>query len=252
MSMNRSMLYYQSTKDDSQVENKLYEYAEKLPTRGFDEYFKRIRKEGLIWNHKRVKRVYTKLGLNKRRRIKRRLPPNEKHPLVQPLQPNLTWSMDFMHDVLENGRKVRTLNILDDYNREALRIAVGYSFPAEEVVRIVSELCEWRGAPQQIRTDNGPEFIAQVFEEFCKGHIEHIKIQKGKPSQNAYIERFNRSYREDVLDAHIFTSLAELEEETERWVEDYNANHPHASLGDKSPWEFMVVNCGKHPYAKAS
>lgn len=251
--LDRSMYYYQAhPRDNTAVEAKLRELAEKLPTRGFDEYFKRIRQEELVWNHKRVKSVYLKLGLNRRRKTKRRLPLAEKQPLVQPIRPNLTWSMDFMHDVLENGRKFRTLNIIDDYNREALCIAVGYSFPSEEVVRIVGQLCEWRGRPEQIRPDNGSEFIAQAFQDFCGDKIEHIKIQKGKPTQNGYIERFNRTFREDVLDAHIFRSLAEVEQESERWSEDYNANHPHASLGDRSPWKFMVVNCGKHPYSKAS
>ena len=250
--LDRSMFYYQRRKDDTAVENKLQEYAAKLPTRGFREYFKRIRREGLVWNHKRVKRVYSKLGLNIRRKAKRRLPLSEKHPLLQPIRPNLTWSIDFMHDCLESGRKFRTLNIIDDYNREALRIEVGYSFPAEEVVRIVSELIEWRGCPDQIRTDNGPEFIAQVFEDFCKNKINHVRIQKGKPSQNGFIERFNRTFREDVMDAHIFRNLSEVREITETWMDDYNNNHPHESLGNKPPIEFMAINCGKHASAKAS
>ena len=105
--LDRSMYYYQSVKDDSEVENKLLEYASSklLQNRGFPEYFKRIRREGLIWNHKRVERIYKKLKMNKRRKRKRRIPNPEKQPLVQPIFPNITWSMDFMEDRLENGRK---------------------------------------------------------------------------------------------------------------------------------------------------
>jgi putative transposase len=246
------MFYYQSVKDDSQVEEKLRAYAIKLPTRGFREHFKRIRKEGIQWNHKRVKRVYTKLGLNKRRKAKRRMPKTVKQPLLQPLFPNLTWSMDFMHDSLESGRKFRVLNIIDDYNREALDIQVAYSFPAEQVVRVLEQVIELRGKPEGIRTDNGPEFRT-VYELFCENNgIQTIKIQPGKPSQNGYIERFNRTFREDVLDAHLFENLSQVREATEEWIEDYNYNHPHDGLGGKTPKEFMVVNCGKHRPPQAS
>jgi putative transposase len=134
------MYYYESVKDDTEVEEKLLWYGEKLPARGFPEYFKRIRKEGLMWNHKRVKRVYKKLGMSRRRKMKRRIPNPEKTVLLQPVRPNLTWSVDFMEDRLENGRKFRTFNILDDYNREALAIEVDYSFPSLKVVDMVKRV----------------------------------------------------------------------------------------------------------------
>jgi putative transposase len=250
--LDRSMFYYQSIKDDTVVENKLREYAAKLPTRGFPEYFKRIRKEGLAWNHKRVYRVYKKLGLAKRPKVKRRIPVKPRNPLLQPIFPNITWSMDFMHDSLENGRKFRSLNIIDDYNREALEIVVDYSIPGEQVVRILQQLIEWRGKPEFIRTDNGPEF-QKLFEQFCRDNgITPIKTQPGKPSQNGYVERFNRTLREDVYDAHIFTNLAEVRQVIEDWMDDYNYYHPHDGIGGMTPKEFMAVNCGKHAHAKAS
>jgi len=247
LDLDRSMFYYEPRKDDSQVENKLKEYAINLPNRGFPEYFKRIRREGFIWNHKRVRRVYKNLGMSKRKKFKRRIPNPEKKPLLQPIRMNLTWSMDFMQDTLENGRKFRVLNILDDYNRESLSINISYSFPSEKVIEIVEQVIEWRGKPESIRTDNGTEFIAHAFTNFCiREKIEHIKIQKGKPTQNSYIERFNRSYREDVLDAYIFEDLNQVRKATEIFMDDYNNEHPHESLGDKSPIEFLnAVNCGK-------
>jgi putative transposase len=242
------MWYYKSVKDDTEVENKLREYAEKLPNRGLPEYTKRIRKEGYKWNHKRIRRIYLKLKMNKRKKHKRRIPNPLKQPLLQPLHPNLMWSMDFMEDRLENGRKFRTLNIMDDFNREVLCIEVEYSFPSSRVVQIVKQVIEWRGKPQAIRTDNGTEFMAKAFQEFCnaEGGPQHIRIQKGKPSQNGFIERFNRLYREDILDANIFEELRQVKELTEPWVEDYNHYHPHENLGDRSPIEFaQAVNCGK-------
>ena len=146
--------------------------------------------------------------------------------------------MDFVEDRLENGRKIRTLNIIDDYNREALAMEVSFSFPAERVIQVLAQCIEWRGRPKRIRSDNGTEFIAGKTKEFFRNKdIEHIPIQKGKPSQNGYIERFNRSYREGVLDAYILTDIHQAREETLMWMEEYNNNHPHESLGDRTPAE---------------
>jgi putative transposase len=242
----RSMYYYESVKDDSEVEAKLNWYGEKLPARGFPEYFKRIRQEGLQWNHKRVRRVYVRLGMPHRRKIKRRIPNPEKQTLLQPTRPNLTWSIDFMEDRLENGRKFRTFNILDDYNREALAIEVDYSFPSLKVIERVKRVIEWRGKPEEIRSDNGTEFIAKVFGDFCStSGINHIRIQKGKPMQNGFIERFNRTYREDVLDMHIFENVNQVKEKTEEFMMDYNNYHPHDSLSNLSPVQFLKTKYQK-------
>lgn len=238
--LERSMYYYRSVKDDSEVEAKLRWYADNLPTRGFPEYCKRIRKEGIKWNHKRVKRVYKQLGMSRRKKMKRRIPNPEKRALLQPIRPNLTWSMDFMHDSLENGRKFRTLNIIDDYNREALGVEVDYSFSSDKVVESLIRIIEWKGKPMEIRSDNGPEFLAKAFEGFCQNSgIVHVKTQKGKPTQNGFIERFNRTYREDVLDAHIFENIRQARGVTDQWKVDYNENHPHTSLANMSPIEFL-------------
>lgn len=249
VNLERSMFYYSHRKDDSEVENKLVEYAQKLPNRGCPEYYKRIRREGIIWNHKRVERVYKKLRMNRKKKIKRRIPNPKKEPLLQPLQSNEVWSMDFMHDTLESGRKFRTLNIIDDFNREALAIEVAYSFPSVKVVSIVKDLIDYRGKPKRIRTDNGTEFIADAFKQFCNDNeIERINIQKGKPTQNAFIERFNRSYREGVLDAIIFEELHQVKQESEIWKEDYNHHHPHKSLANHTPIEFK----NKYPDVQAN
>lgn len=183
ISLHRSMWYYQAKKDDSEVMDKLQELAEELPTRGFDEYYGRIRQEGLIWNRKRVLRVYRKMRLSLRRKYKKRLPQRVKEPLEEPTGPNQTWSMDFMSDALSDGRKIRTLNIMDDFNREMLAIEIGLSIPAERVVRVLKRLDQERGLPEKLRVDNGPEFLAKAFQDFCRDKIRIQYIQPGKPTQ---------------------------------------------------------------------
>ena len=230
------MWYYRNKKNDTEIIDKLNEMAESLPNRGFDEYFGRIRLEGKLWNRKRVLRVYRLMNLSKRRKRKRRLPSRIKEPLMQPARINHTWSMDFMSDSLVYGRKFRTLNIIDDFNREALTIDVDFSMPGEKVIKVLQEIIFWRGKPTRIRVDNGPEFICKALKVWCDDkRIDLMHIQPGKPSQNAYIERFNRFYREDILDAYLFEDLEQVKMLTDEWVNDYNESHPHKALGGLSP-----------------
>ena len=164
-----------------------------------------------------------KLGL--RRKYKKRLPARVRQPLVQPDQYLHTWSMDFMSDALTDKRKIRIFNVIDDYNREALAIEVGLGFPSERVIRVLDHLSEEIGLPKAIRVDNGPEFTSMNFQNWCKENNIEIKyIQPGSPVQNAFIERFNRYFREDVLDAYWFEDLEQLRVIIERWRTDYNYN----------------------------
>ena len=239
----KSVYYYRSCKDDSMVIDKLSELAQSKPTRGFPYYYRRIRNEGLVWNHKRVKRVYDIMKLNLRRKRKRRLAARSKEALHQPATHNHTWSMDFMHDTLSNGRKVRILNIIDDYNREALMVRPDYSHSGHSVMRAIEQIMDWRGKPAAIRCDNGPEFLSNVLVGFCSQQGIRLQyIQPGKPTQNAYIERFNRSYREDILNAYYFESLWELEEFSQTWMQEYNELHPHQSLKNMSPLKYLKIN----------
>jgi putative transposase len=235
------MWYYRSTKDDSEVERKLSELADKLPTSGFWKYYGRIRNEGLQWNHKRVRRVYRKMNLNVRRKRKRRVIIREPQQLKQQQQPNKSWSMDFMHDSLESGRKVRLFNVIDDYNREALAIAVDTSFAGEQVIRILESIAHERGYPESLRSDNGPEFTSDTLVRWCeRKNIKLNYIQPGKPVQNAYIERFNGSLRRDVLDAYIFTDLEQVKIITEKWFDDYNQHRPHDALNGEPPIPYRL------------
>jgi putative transposase len=252
--MHRSMWYYQSRKDDRDIIDKLNVLAEQYPTRGFDDYYSKIRNEGIGWNRKRVLRVYRQLGLKMRRKRKRRLPSRTKNPLSTPLLINHTWSMDFMSDSLSYGRKIRVLNVIDDYNREALAVEADFSFPSEKLIKTLNEVIFWRGKPERIRVDNGPEFISKLFMDWSeRNQIKILFTQPGKPMQNGYVERFNRLYREDVLDAYLFEDMHQLRDLSYHWMEDYNQNHPHDALGKMSPWKYASNFCiGGSPNTKSN
>ncbi|MDN5422128.1 MAG: integrase core domain-containing protein [Chryseobacterium sp.] len=235
--MSRSMYYYGHKKDDQPVISKLLDLAARYPTRGFETYYGKIRLEGLLWNRKRVLGVYRNINLKLRVKRKRRIPCRIKEKLIVPGAVNETWSIDFMSDALSNGRRFRVLNVIDDYNRESLVNEAFYSIPGVRLVQRLKELITYRTKPKRIRSDNGPEFLSKVFVDFCKDNdIELQYIQPGKPAQNAYIERLNRTFREDVLDAYLFGSLIEVNAIAYEWQIDYNSNHPHKSLNGLSPW----------------
>jgi len=181
------------------------------------------------------------MRLNLRNKRKKRLSARVKMPLLCPVGPNITWSLDFMHDTLASGQTIRTLNVIDDFNREALSITVDRSLPAQRVVRELEKLLEWRGKPEKIRSDNGPEFVAEAMRGWCEQNsIQWEFIQPGKPIQNSLIERFNRTFRQDVLDSYMFDSLPEIRKYAQAWVWMYNNERPHSSLGQLTPTEFLL------------
>ena len=239
VSLPRSQFYYRSSKDDQEVIEALQDLAFKHPSYGFRKLFAYIRRSGKNWNHKKVYRVYKLLKLNKKRKGKRRLPARVKQPLTQQTAVNSSWSMDFMSDSMVGNRKFRTLNVMDDCSREALAIEVDTSLSSKRVIRTLDRIIEQRGKPTAIRTDNGPEFTSKELELWAveKG-ITIQFIQPGKPMQNGYIERFNRLYREAVLDAYLFFDLYQVKQLTEEWMIEYNERRPHEALNNLTPEEW--------------
>ena len=241
--ISRSAYYRDSiVRDDSEVRSVLWQLADKFPKYGFWQLFKRIRKLGHVWNHKRVYRVYKALELNLRRKFKKRLPARIKQPLYQPSVINDTWSVDFMSDSLVSGRRFRVFNVIDDCSREALLSEADTSLTAQRITQALDKLVELRGRPNTIRTDNGPEFIAQCFKDWCEKHgIKLHYIQPGKPTQNAYVERFNGTMRREFFDCYLFRNLKEVRYMIEDWLFDYNHQRPHTALNNQTPYEFDIM-----------
>lgn len=214
----------------------LQHLAQTVEGEGFWKFYDRLRLQGHRINHKRVYRIYKQLGLRMRRKARKRLPARSKEKLEVPASFTQTWSIDFMSDALSNGRKFRSFNVIDDFNREVLFIENDYSLKSSRVLWVLRHLISRYGKPEKIRMDNGPEFIARIARLWSHANeIDFKYIQPGKPSQNAYIERFNRTYREKVLDAYLFDTLDEVREVTVGFVNDYNRHRPHDALKGLPP-----------------
>lgn len=192
--------------------------------------------QGYGWNHKRVYRIYCELELNLRIKPKKRLKRDKPQPLAVPDAPNETWSMDFMADQLADGRSIRTLNVLDDFNREGLGIEVDFSLPTERVVRSLNQIIEWRGKLRAIRVDNGPEYVSGKLMAWAEKRGVRLEyIQPGKPQQNAYIERYNRTVRNEWLGVNIFHSIQEVQEYATQWLWTSNNDRPNMGIGGATP-----------------
>ena len=238
MSLSPKTYRYQPRQVDKgeRIKAALQALAQAYPHYGFKQLFSMLRNAGHPWNHKRVYRHYKELKLNLKIKPKKRLAPRTKQVLVAPNALNECWSLDYMHDVLLNGLGFRLANVIDDANREALLVKAARSLPARHITQLLDQVARARGYPKKIRVDNGPENLSKQFKAWAKAHaIEVIYIQPGKPAQNAYIERFNRTYRESILDQYLFMSIDHVQELTDEWVKHYNTERPHQSLGGLPP-----------------
>jgi putative transposase len=209
--------------------------------KGRKKVIKLVQKKYPQMSASKIRRVYEKNGFPLMKKLRRRMKDNPKNPIEIPLSPNVEWAMDFMSDALVNGRKIRSLNIVDHFNRECKGIAIRHNLPAIRVIEILEEIISVHGKPQKIRTDNGPEFISKRFQLWLHDNgIIWSKIQKGKPQQNAIVERFNRTVREDLLDANLFFGLDHANELAELFRKEYNYNRPHESLNNLTPIEYAA------------
>jgi len=235
--------YRPSPRDDMPLITALLGLVEKYPRYGFGKYFSLLRREGHKWNHKRMLRVYRQLALHLRRKGKRRLPTRAPVRLEAQARVNVCWSIDFMSDCLHGGQRFRTFNVLDDCSREALALEVDTNLPAARVIRVLDRVAAWRGYPAKLRLDNGPEFVSVQLADWAEQHGVTLEfIQPGKPMQNSYVERFNRTFREEVLNFYVFNRLSEVRDITENWLREYNEQRPHESLGNLTPEEFALKN----------
>lgn len=223
--------------ENAEIAHWLVDLTEKETDWGFGlcfDYLRNVKHFG--WNHKRVYRIYCELALNLRIKPRRRLKRNRPEPLKEPIRKDQVWSIDFMHDQLVDDRKYRLFNVIDDFKREGLAIEASFSFPSLRVIKTLENLFEWRSKPSVIRCDNGPEFTSHQFISWAKEQKIRIEyIQPGKPQQNAYIERHNRTIRFSWVSKHLFDSLEQVQNYATKWLWFYNHERPHKANGGRPP-----------------
>jgi putative transposase len=234
-----SARYRPRRRDEEPLRQRLRELAAERRRFGYRRLHVLLRREGWVVNHKRVYRLYRAEGLQVGQRKRKRSAARERVPLAAPRRVNQGWSMDFMADALAYGRRFRTLNIVDEYTREAPAITVDFSLPGARVVRVLEELKQQGRKPEWIVTDNGPEFTGKDLDEWAYTNGVRLEtIHPGRPMENGYIESFNGKMREECLNEHWFVDLADAREKIEAWRVDYNTQRPHSALGYLTPAAF--------------
>lgn len=238
--ISRSLYRYESTRpDDKVLTERLTTLAGQKRRYGYRRLHILLRREGWLINHKRTYRVYNAAGLMVRRRKRKRIAGVERQVKMVAVAPNQSWSMDFVSDGFVDGRRLRCLNIVDDFTKECLAIEVDTSLPGRRVVSVLERLAESRGLPQSVTVDNGPEFVSKVLDEWAYRQQLHLRfIEPGKPQQNAYIESFNGKFRDECLNEHWFLSMRHARQVIEAWRQEYNDERPHSSLGYLTPNKF--------------
>jgi putative transposase len=200
-----------------------------------------IRKKRPELGVSKIRRVYHLKGFALMKRFKTKMRNNPKNPAIVPMQPNIEWAIDFMHDALVEGRRFRSLNIIDPYNRECKGIYIRHNLQAVRVIELLDQSIEKYGKPRYIRSDNGPEFISKLFQKWMHDNgIGWSRIEKGKPEQNCHVERFNKTVREDFFDANLFFSINQANEMAADFQKEYNYERPHESLNDLTPMEYAA------------
>jgi len=222
---------------------RIKEIAAVRPSWGSPRIHVLLRREGWLVNHKRTERLYRLEGLNLRRnRPRRRKSVVTRGPLIAATRKDERWSMDFMHDQLQDGRRLRVLTVVDQYTREALATEARGSFSAHDVIDVLNRLSRSHRKPAVIQVDNGTEFASRALDAWA--YREDVRLdfsRPGKPTDNAHIESFNARLRAECLNAHVFESLEDAEETLTSWRSDYNAERPHSALGMLTPREFAEL-----------
>ncbi|MCE3239129.1 MAG: family transposase [Gammaproteobacteria bacterium] len=237
MGIKRSVYYYRSKRyDQASLRARIQEIAHARVRYGYMRIYILLRREGWQVNHKRIHRLYKLEGLNLRRKMRRHKSSTARAFRDLPTQINQVWSMDFVYDELFNGQRLRFLTVVDIFTRECLKIAAGHRLTAEDVVEAMNQITENRSYPQQIFVDNGSEFASRLLDHWAYQHQVTLAFSRpGKPTDNAFIESFNGSFRDECLNVHWFLSLEDAKIKVENWREDYNLNRPHSGLNYLPP-----------------
>ena len=242
LTVNRRAVRYRSLRsnDDAALRMRIKDIAAARIRYGQRRIYVLLRREGWHVNIKRVARIYRAEGLAIRTKTpRRRRAPMVREAIAQPTAPNQSWAMDFMHDVLADGTKIRLLTIVDTFSRESIALELDYGFKSPQVVEVLRRAVAQRGAPERIYCDNSPEFISLHLDQWA--YWTRVKLafsRPGRPSDNAFCESFNNRVRQELLNPNWFRSLDDARLQAAAWRIDYNTNHPHSSLGDLAPEEF--------------
>lgn len=228
--------------DQALLEKRIKEISQTRMRFGYRRIHTLLVREGWRVNHKRVRRIYNELGLQLRSKTpKRRVKAKLREDRKPSEHPHETWAMDFVHDQLATGAKLRILTVIDTFSRFVPIVDPRLSYKGEDVVNSLEEACRKHGYPKSIRVDNGPEFISKNLDQWAyQNEVILDFFRPGKPTDNAFIESFNGSLRAECLNTHWFMSLADSREKLEAWRRDYNEVRPHSSIGNKSP--IMLIN----------
>lgn len=228
------------TSDDAALRQRMIELSHERRRFGYRRLHVLLRREGWVLNHKKAYRVYREAGLTVKTRKGRKRSMGTRSPLPIPAHPNHVWSLDFMSDVLEDGRRFRILGVMDQFARTCLDLTADTSISGQRVVRELDRLLETYGKPYMIVSDNGTEFTSHTILKWAsQNNIQWHYITPGKPSENGFTESLNGKIRDECLNENIFVSLQQAKDILENWRQDYNLTRPHSSLGYLTPVEFL-------------
>jgi putative transposase len=247
--LRRATMRYQARPDDqTALRERLRALAQERPRFGYRRLTVLLRREFGAVNHKRVYRLYCAEGLRVRRRMRKRLAATRRPTTVEPRTIGTAWSVDFTHDTLVGGRTFRTLNIIDRVSRVCHAITVDTSLPSARVIREFERVAALVGQPDEIRVDNGPEFISRALDTWAT--VRGITLdftRPGKPTDNGHIESFNGKFRDECLNQHWFLSLDDARRLIEDWRVDYTTVRPHSALGNLTPQAYCQQRCSTAP-----
>lgn len=242
----RSTQRYESKRFDKEkaLVKRIHELSNANPRYGYRRIAALLRREGWKVNTKRVQRLRRQEGLQvKRQQTRKRRTGSSENACDRKRaeRPNHVWSYDFVTDASEDGKRLKFLTVIDEFTRESLAIRVARSIKADDVVEELAMLFEDRGAPEYVRSDNGPEFVADAVQAFLRFREAHtLYIAPGSPWENGYIESFNSVFRDELLDRELFANLLEAQVITEEYRKKYNEFRPHGALGYETPAAFAA------------
>lgn len=242
LGVDRSSVRYRSVRpDDAALRNAMKAVAAERRRFGYRRVHVMLQRQGWQVNQKKLRRLYREEKLQVRKRGGRKRAMGTRRPMLVPERPNERWSLDFVSDAFTDGRRFRVLAIVDDFSRECLALVADTSLSGLRVTRELTAIMARRGRPRTIVSDNGTELTSMAVLRWCQEtQIDWHYIAPGKPMQNAFVETFNGSFRDELLNETLFSSLAEAREKITDWKEDYNRNRPHSSLGNLTPREFAM------------